>query len=217
MDASPLLVRVITALAKHKLEAVLIGNAAAAIHGAPVTTLDFDFMFRDTPANLRKPKAVAAALDAVILRPFYPVSKLYRVVDDASGLQADFMPVIHGVRSFEGLRSRATEHVIGGITLKVASLGDIRANKKPSALSGTSRYCPSSNGRSKRPSPPLAAADLDMPAKHSRTARRQKTLAAMRKESERQLDELIRRRLAMPVEQRMNFLRKRLPGGGSCL
>ena len=43
------------------------------------------------------------------------------------------------------------------------------------------------------------------------------SLDAMRKESDRQLEELIRRRLAMPVEQRMNFLRKRLPGGGSCL
>ena len=42
-------------------------------------------------------------------------------------------------------------------------------------------------------------------------------LAALKAESERQLEELIRRRLAMPIEQRMNFLRKRLPGGGSCL
>ncbi|NCX98011.1 MAG: hypothetical protein EBX35_05435 [Planctomycetia bacterium] len=130
MDASPLLARVVAALAGQKLEAVLIGNAAAAIHGAPVTTLDFDFMFRDTPTNLRKLKAVAASLDAMILRPFYPVSKLYRVVDDASGLQADFMPVIHGVRSFEGLRSRATEFTIGKVTAKVASLSDIIASKK---------------------------------------------------------------------------------------
>jgi hypothetical protein len=130
IDASPLLARVVAALAGQKLEAVLIGNAAAAIHGAPVTTLDFDFMFRDTPTNLRKLKAVAASLDAMILRPFYPVSKLYRVVDDASGLQADFMPVIHGVRSFEGLRSRATEFTIGKVTAKVASLSDIIASKK---------------------------------------------------------------------------------------
>lgn len=42
-------------------------------------------------------------------------------------------------------------------------------------------------------------------------------LDAMRKESDRQLEELIRRRLAMPIEQRMNFLRKRLSGGGSCV
>jgi hypothetical protein len=130
MDSTPLLGRVVVALAEQKLEAILIGNAAAAMQGAPVTTLDFDFMFRDTPTNLRKLKAVARLLDAVILRPFYPVSKLYRMVDDSSGLQADFMPVIHGVRSFEGLRSRAIEYTIGTIKVKVASLPDIIASKK---------------------------------------------------------------------------------------
>ena len=130
MNATPLLGRILGALKEHDLEAVLIGNAAAAIHGAPVTTLDFDFMFRDTPAGLRKLKAMAKSLDAMILRPYYPVSKLYRVVDDAAGLQADFMPVIHGVRSFEGLRSRAVERVIDGQTLLVASLDDIIASKK---------------------------------------------------------------------------------------
>ena len=42
MDATPLLGRVVTALAEQKLEAVLIGNAAAAMQGAPVTTVDFE-------------------------------------------------------------------------------------------------------------------------------------------------------------------------------
>jgi hypothetical protein len=50
-----------------------------------------------------------------------------------------------------------------------------------------------------------------------RTATRKAALAALAAESDRQLDELIRRRLALPLEKRMNFLRKRLPGGGSCL
>jgi hypothetical protein len=130
MNATPLLSRIVTALREHGLEAVLIGNAAAAMHGAPVTTLDFDFMFRDTPVNLRKLKRAAVDLDAMILRPFYPVSKLYRVVDDASGLQADFMPVIHGVRSFEGLKARAVVKSVGGCTVLVAALADIIASKQ---------------------------------------------------------------------------------------
>ena len=130
MDAAPLLVRLLKAFDAARLETVLIGNAAAAIHGAPVTTLDFDFMFRATPTNLPKLKAVAAALGAVILRPYYPVSNLYRMVDDATGLQADFMPAIHGVRSFEGLRARAIKHSPHGCTLLVASLEDIIASKR---------------------------------------------------------------------------------------
>jgi len=44
-----------------------------------------------------------------------------------------------------------------------------------------------------------------------------KQLAALRKESERQLIELIQRRLKMPIHKRTHFLRVRLPGGGSCL
>ena len=46
---------------------------------------------------------------------------------------------------------------------------------------------------------------------------RREKLEALKRESERELVELIRRRLAMPVSQRLNFLRVRLPGGGSCL
>ncbi len=48
-------------------------------------------------------------------------------------------------------------------------------------------------------------------------SRRRASLAALRKESERTLVDLIRRRLALPVEKRMNFLRVRRPGGGSYL
>jgi hypothetical protein len=47
-------------------------------------------------------------------------------------------------------------------------------------------------------------------------ATREETLAALKAESARRLEELIRR-LALPIEERMNFLRRRLPGGGSCL
>ena len=72
MNATPLLSRLLAACAAEKLEVVLIGSAAAALHGAPVTTLDFDFMFRDTPTNMRKLKRVAAALGGMILRSYYP-------------------------------------------------------------------------------------------------------------------------------------------------
>jgi len=130
MNAKPLLDRIAEALAKAGLEAILIGNAAAALQGAPVTTLDFDFMFRKNPGNLRKLKTFAAHLGAVVLKPYYPVSDLYRVVNDDLGLQADFMPTIHGIGSFESLRSRATLVEFGDSSLLVADVRDIIQSKR---------------------------------------------------------------------------------------
>jgi hypothetical protein len=46
---------------------------------------------------------------------------------------------------------------------------------------------------------------------------RSKQLKALTKESERNLIEQICRQLALPMNRRTHFLRKRLPGGGSCL
>lgn len=44
-------------------------------------------------------------------------------------------------------------------------------------------------------------------------------LAALKRESDLEMVDLIRRRLALPIEKRTNFLRIRLPlpHGGSCL
>jgi hypothetical protein len=130
MNAEPLLNRVAKALAEHRLEAVMVGNAAAALHGAPVTTLDIDFMFRKTPANLNKLKAVAHGLRAVVFKPYYPVSDLFRVVNDEQGIQLDFMSRLHGIRSFEGLKSRSTPVKFGEHELRVASLRDIIKSKR---------------------------------------------------------------------------------------
>ena len=53
--------------------------------------------------------------------------------------------------------------------------------------------------------------------KTSRRPKREALLAALKVQNEQAELDLIRRRLAMPVEKRLNFLRVRLPGGGSRL
>jgi hypothetical protein len=130
MNGEPLLNNVARVFAEHRMEAITVGNAAAALHGAPVTTLDIDFMFRKTPTNLKKLKAVAQSLRAVILKPYYPVSDLFRVTNEEQGVQLDFMSRLHGVRSFEGLRSRAEAVKFGEHELKIASLADIIKSKR---------------------------------------------------------------------------------------
>ncbi|HVY45582.1 MAG TPA: hypothetical protein VHB21_06865 [Minicystis sp.] len=130
MDARPALERIARALASCRLEAILIGNAAAALHGAPVTTLDFDFLFRKTDTNVRKLKTLARELHGTVFRPFYPVSNLFRVQTEIGGLQLDFMPGVHGIRSFESARSRATSVDFASGRILVASLADVIKSKR---------------------------------------------------------------------------------------
>jgi len=130
MDARPVLSLLARTLDENGLEAILIGNAAAALQGAPVTTMDIDFLFRKTPKNVAKLKAVAKALSAVVMRPYYPASDLFRVVRDEDALQVDFMGKIDGVRSFEGLRSRASRMEFDGSVLLVADLADVVRSKR---------------------------------------------------------------------------------------
>jgi hypothetical protein len=72
------------------LDAVLIGNAAAALQGSPVTTMDFDFMFRKTQTNLTKLKRIADDPRVMVLRPYYAASQLYRMTQERDGLHLDF-------------------------------------------------------------------------------------------------------------------------------
>ena len=205
MNAQPILFVLARVLHEHRLEAVLIGNAAAALQGAPVTTLDFDFLFRSTPLNVRKLKAVARSLGAVVFRPYYPVSGLFRVVRDEDSLQLDFMTHVHGVRSLAILRSRASRMDFGGHELLVADLTDIIKSKRaavsaPRAAPGTG---PSSRCWKRR----------SMRKRRSRRAR----LEALKAESERALREQIQRLLRLPPNQRTHFLRKRISFQASCL
>jgi hypothetical protein len=58
------------------------------------------------------------------------------------------------------------------------------------------------------------------PSKSKKTrqpTKRELALEVMRQASEQELTDLIRRQLALPMNKRTNFLRIRLPNGGSCL
>jgi len=194
MDAYPLLARIAQLLDRHGLEAVLIGNAAAALQGAPVTTVDFDFLIRRTPANVRKLTAIAAELHAVLMKPIYPVSSLLRFSRDDDGLQLDFMDEIDGARSFEELRKRAIEVPVGNGRILVADLGGVVKSER-------------AGGRRR-----ISTESLKKP-RVSRKAR----LEALKKESDLAERELIRRLLALPPEKRTHFLRKRVGIRMTCL
>jgi predicted nucleotidyltransferase len=131
MDAAPALEEIAHALAEAKLEAILIGNAGAALQGAPVTTVDFDFFYRTTSAGSEaKIRKVATVLGADATQPFPGLSTVYRLRRPDPELQVDFTASIHGAKSFNSLRSRCTKVEIHGCTVLVASLADIIRSKK---------------------------------------------------------------------------------------
>jgi hypothetical protein len=200
MDAGPELARRAELLGRHRLEAILTGNAAAALQGAPITTIDVDFFFRRTPVNMKKLKALARDLGAQILQPYYPLSGLLRVMRDWDEFRVDFMTVINGVASFEGLRKRAKLVPLGAGNLLVAGLPDIIKSKKAA-------------GRNQ---------DLAVPGILEKTLKkpritRKARLAALKRESDLALCDQIRKLLALPLDKRTNFLRKRVGIRMSCL
>jgi hypothetical protein len=130
MDAAPILARIAEILNRHRLDVVMVGNAAAAIQGAPITTVDIDFLFRKTPVNVRKLKALTAELKGVMMRPYYPAVDMFRIMRDDDTLQIDFLTQVAGLRSFEALRVRATRVQFGDHGLYVASLADVIKSKK---------------------------------------------------------------------------------------
>ena len=129
MDATPRLVEIADALAAAGLEAILIGNAAAALHGAPVTTIDFDFLYRASKTNEGKIRRFAASLGAELTQPFAAVSSVYRIYRPNPELLVDLVCQIHG-GSFNGFRSRSEAIEISGRRVVVASLADIIKSKK---------------------------------------------------------------------------------------
>ncbi len=126
MDAK-LLERVLLAFKKVGLEVVLVGNAGAAVHGSPVTTLAADCVIRETALNMKKARAAAKDLGCTISQPFLPASDVVRL--EGGGLQVDLMYSIDQ-RSFEHIRSRAVWKSVGSAKVRVACMEDIIQSKR---------------------------------------------------------------------------------------
>ena len=195
------------ALNEHGLEAILIGNMAAALHGAPVSTIHIDLYFRKNSQNMQKLKLVAGTLEAVILRPYYPVSALFRLHRERDGLQIDFMGYIDGAQSYEGVRGRASVYEIGGQKLLAASLDDIIRSKRAAGTGKDLAVIDSLRRHAMKKQSP----------ENPESAAFQKRSAALRNESDRALVELIRHRLSLAPEKRLKCLRRRIGLRATCL
>ena len=63
----------------------------------------------------------------------------------------------------------------------------------------------------------MSSKELSKSKKAVKATERELALETMRQASEQELTLMIRRQLALPMNKRTHFLRKRLPNGGSCL
>jgi len=131
MDATPYLNELARWFSILQIDAVMIGSAAAVIHGAPVTTLDVDFMLEQTDENYRKLAALAQRMDCRFVEMRLPCDNyMYRLQHRKRPFFVDFLFVVAGIENCEALKKNSTEIAFGEHTLTIASLQDVLASKR---------------------------------------------------------------------------------------
>jgi len=110
-----------------KLEAVMIGNAAAAINGSPVTTLDVDFIVPQTSQTYRAIVLLAQKTGSVLQElKLIDDRYMYQLIPKSpEGMQLDFLYELASKDRYEKLKERAMSVDFGGHPLYVATLEDI--------------------------------------------------------------------------------------------
>ena len=131
MNAESYLNEIAQWFAALQLDAVMIGNAAAAINGAPVTTLDIDFMLENTDENYRKLAFLAQQMNCLFMEMKLTDDKyIYRLKRRDDPLMMDFLFSASGLKDFKTVKQNSTTVFFGENPLAVASLEDIIASKR---------------------------------------------------------------------------------------
>lgn len=128
--------RLITALAAHGVQYVLIGALAARLQGFPRMTADADITPSSDAGNLERLAAALGALDARVFTENVPEglafdcgaetlarAEVWNLVTSAGRLDIIFTPA--GTEGYPDLIERAVRFDVFGAELLVASLGDI--------------------------------------------------------------------------------------------
>lgn len=111
------------------LEAIMIGNAAAQFHGAPVSTRDVDFFIRDTASNREKLGRLTTALGPEVrVTRIGELTEAVRLAGIAPPV--DFLFSLGGGHRFESIRARAVKFSPESEQVWVASLKDVIAAKE---------------------------------------------------------------------------------------
>lgn len=110
------------------LEAIVVGNMASILNGAPVLTQDVDLLVRDTPLNRKKLKRLAAALGGTGPLPISDLTNTARIY--GADIPVDIIyDRLSGNLNFASIKSRARLEPVGAATLLVAGLADVIKSK----------------------------------------------------------------------------------------
>jgi hypothetical protein len=122
------LIKLATELRNARIEAIVVGNVASILNGAPVLTQDVDLLVRNTPLNRKKLKRLAAAMGGVGPEPISGLASTERIYGTAISIDILYDQMIGGLK-FASVRSRARPAVVGHEMLTVASLADVIKSK----------------------------------------------------------------------------------------
>jgi hypothetical protein len=133
--------RLVTTLARHGVEYVLIGAVAARLQGFPRMTADADIAPARNKANLRRLAAALRELDARVYTESVPEglpfdcseqtidrADRWNLVTSAGRLDVAFVP--SGTTGYDDLAKNAVRFDVFGVRLAAASLVDIIRSKE---------------------------------------------------------------------------------------
>ena len=111
-----------------RLEAVVVGNVASILSGAPVLTQDVDLLVRDTVLNRKKLKKLALAMGGVGPAPISDLATTERIYGADVPIDILYDQLVGGL-TWASIRARAYRAAVGREVLLVAALADVIASK----------------------------------------------------------------------------------------
>jgi hypothetical protein len=133
--------RILQALHRNNVSYILIGGLAAVYHGSPFPTEDADIAPETTRRNLDRLAAALRELNARIRIDSEPAGLPFRcdaealaaaqtwnLTTDAGDLDVSFKP--SGTQGYRDLRRDSAQVELYGVSVRVASLGDVIRSKQ---------------------------------------------------------------------------------------
>jgi hypothetical protein len=120
--------RLALALRNARLDAIVVGNVASILNGAPVLTQDVDLLVRDTALNRKKLRSFAKSLHATSPSAISELATVERIYGARVPIDILF-DHIPGKLTFASVKSRARPARVGSEILIVAALADVIKSK----------------------------------------------------------------------------------------